>query len=230
MHEPAQYIYIQYQAYQSGLRHTCGRVFVLQILRLYTWMVTYMNGHLNEWSLKWMVTYCIMTWYCALQDKWNNAPTGFSCKIVPKAVESRWNVSIILQVAVAWTCVHTCAIRDYCVCMYECMNYTRAFRQDNLFWVCVCVCVCICICIYIGNTGTHMYVDSWMHKHLHAHIKLCVHIFIYALVYTYFSIYTYMWLEKLPHPWHTHTHVYAGTCICVVLGICKMCLHVHIYT
>ncbi len=42
----------------------------------------------------------IHVWSCDLQNKWNHAPTGFSSKLVLKAVESRWNVPVILQVAV----------------------------------------------------------------------------------------------------------------------------------
>ncbi len=53
--------------------------------------------------------------YCDFQKKWNNAPTGSSSKLVPKAVENRWNVPAILQVAVrfhtrTYTHTHTCLV------------------------------------------------------------------------------------------------------------------------
>jgi hypothetical protein len=42
----------------------------------------------------------IYSHYRDLQNNWNNTPTGSDSKLVPTAVENRWNVSIILQVAV----------------------------------------------------------------------------------------------------------------------------------
>ncbi len=50
--------------------------------------------------------------YCKLQNKWKNYQTGFSSKLVTKAVGNHWNVSIMLQVAIG---VNTFEIADFVV-------------------------------------------------------------------------------------------------------------------
>ncbi len=119
-------IYVYVCIYMHIFAHThklclcaCIRlaVYTCTYIPVHTCIYVDVNIYLRTWYVHTHTHVQTYVWYCDLQNEWNNVPTGFSRKLVPEAVENRWNVSIILQVAV-WLCI----IQEcMCVCDDVCM-------------------------------------------------------------------------------------------------------------